>query len=154
MYILDTCAFFTQKHPEGEFLTVPGIKKEIINKQSRQYYENMLSTKLKIMKANEQSYKIVKEQAKGTGDYGVLSKIDLDIIALGYESRGIIVTDDFAIQNVALSLKIDFVSCSNKAITEKRIWKYKCTACHHKEKEKKTDCPVCGNTEIRRIKSK
>ena len=64
MYILDTCAFFTQKHPEGEFLTVPGIKKEIINKQSRQYYENMLSRKLKIMKANEHSYKIVKEQAK------------------------------------------------------------------------------------------
>ncbi len=154
MYILDTCAFFTQKHPEGEFLTVPGIKKEIINKQSRQYYENMLSRKLKIMKANEQSYNIVKEQAKETGDYGVLSNIDLDIIALGYESRGIIVTDDFAIQNVALSLEIDFVSCSNKAITEKRIWKYKCTACHHKEKEKRIDCPICGNTEIRRIKSK
>ena len=114
----------------------------------------MLSTKLKIMKANEQAYKIVKEQAKATGDYGVLSKIDLDIIALGYESRGIIVTDDFAIQNVALALEVEFVSCSNKAITEKRIWKYKCTACHHKEKEKKTDCPVCGNTEIRRIKSK
>ena len=154
MYILDTCAFFTQKHPEGEFITVPGIKDEIINKQSKQYYENMLSTKLKIMKASVQSYKIVKEKAKETGDYGVLSNIDLDIIALGYESRGIIVTDDFAIQNVALALEIDFVSCSNKAITEKRIWKYKCTACHHKEKEKRNDCPICGNTEIRRIKSK
>ena len=87
MYILDTCAFFTQKHPEGEFITVPGIKDEIINKQSKQYYENMLSTKLKIMKASMQSYKIVKEKAKETGDYGVLSNIDLDIIALGYESK-------------------------------------------------------------------
>ena len=154
MYILDTCAFFTQKHPEGEFITVPGIKDEIINKQSKQYYENMLSTKLKIMKASVQSYKIVKEKAKETGDYGVLSNIDLDIIALGYESKGIIVTDDFAIQNVALALEIDFVSCSNKAITENRIWIYKSTACHHKEKEKRNDCPICGNTEIRRIKSK
>ena len=154
MYILDTCAFFTQKHPEGEFITVPGIKDEIINKQSKQYYENMLSTKLKIMKASVQSYKIVKEKAKETGDYGVLSNIDLDIIALGYESKGIIVTDDFAIQNVALTLELEFISCSNKSITEKRIWEYKCTACHHREKEKRNDCSVCGNTEIRRVKSK
>lgn len=154
MLILDTCAFFTQKHPEGEFLTVPGIKNEIINKQSKQYFENMLSTKLKIMKANEHSYKVVKEQAKETGDYDVLSQIDLDIIALGYESKGIIVTDDFAIQNVALALELEFVSCSNRTITEKRTWKYKCTACHHKEKEKRKDCPVCGNTEIRRVRSK
>ena len=154
MLILDTCAFFTQKHPDGEFLTVPGIKNEIINKQSKQYFENMLSTKLKIMKANEQSYKVVKEQAKETGDYDVLSPIDLDIIALGYETKGTIVTDDFAIQNVALVLELNFVSCSDKIITEKRFWRYKCAACNHKEKEKRKDCPICGNTEILRVKSK
>ena len=153
MFILDTCAFFTQKHPEGEFLTVPGIENEIVNKQSKQYFQNMLSIKLKVSKANENSYKIVKKQAKETGDYDVLSKIDLDIIALGYESKGTIVTDDFAIQNVALALELKFVSCSDKIITEKRFWRYKCTACNHKEKEKRKDCPVCGNTEILRVKS-
>ena len=153
MFILDTCAFFTQKHPEGEFLTVPGIENEIVNKQSKQYFENMLSIKLKVSKASENSYKIIKKQAKETGDYDVLSKIDLDIIALGYESKGTIVTDDFAIQNVALALELNFVSCSDKIITEKRFWKYKCTACNHKEKEKRKDCPVCGNTEILRVKS-
>jgi len=46
------------------------------------------------------------------------------------------------------------VSCSDKIITEKRFWKYKCTACNHKEKEKRKDCPVCGNAEILRVKSK
>ena len=153
MFILDTCAFFTQKHPEGEFLTVPGIENEIVNKQSKQYFENMLSIKLKVSKASENSYNIIKKQAKETGDYDVLSKIDLDIIALGYESKGTIVTDDFAIQNVALALELKFVSCSDKIITEKRFWRYKCTACNHKEKEKRKDCPVCGNTEILRVKS-
>ena len=153
MFILDTCAFFTQKHPEGEFLTVPGIESEIVNKQSKQYFQNMLSIKLKVSKANENSYKIVKKQAKETGDYDVLSKIDLDIIALGYESKGTIVTDDFAIQNVALALELKFVSCSDKIIAEKRFWRYKCTACNHKEKEKRKDCTVCGNTEILRVKS-
>ena len=114
----------------------------------------MLSTKMKVSKASEDSYKIITEQAKETGDYDVLSKIDLDIIALGYETKGTIVTDDFAIQNVALVLELNFVSCSDKIITEKRFWKYKCTACNHQEKEKRKDCPICGNTEILRVKSK
>ena len=37
VFILDTCAFLTQKHPNGECITVPGIKAEIVNKQSKQY---------------------------------------------------------------------------------------------------------------------
>jgi len=152
--ILDTCAFLTQKHPNGEFATVPGIKSEIVNRQSRQYFENMLATHLKVMKAQKDSYDVVNKEAKETGDYDVLSKVDMDILALGYECKGTIITDDFAIQNVALALEVKFLSCSGKVISEKRAWRYKCTACNHKEKVKLKNCSVCGNEEIRRIKLK
>ena len=154
MFILDTCAFLTQKHPTGEFVTVPGIKTEIVNRQSRQYFENMLATHLKVMKAQKDSYDVINKEAKETGDYDVLSKVDMDILALGYECKGTIITDDFAIQNVALALELKFLSCSGKVITEKRAWRYKCTACNHKEKMKLKNCSVCGNEEIRRIKLK
>ena len=154
MFILDTCAFLTQKHPTGEFVTVPGIKTEIVNRQSRQYFENMLATHLKVMKAQKNSYDVVNKEAKETGDYDVLSKVDIDILALGYECKGTIITDDFAIQNVALALELKFLSCSGKVISEKRTWRYKCTACNHKEKVKLKNCSVCGNEEIRRIKLK
>lgn len=154
MLILDTCAFLTQKHPTGEFATVPGIKSEIVNRQSRQYFENMLATHLKVMKAQKDSYDVVNKEAKETGDYDVLSKVDMDILALGYECKGTIITDDFAIQNVALALEVKFLSCSGKVISEKRAWRYKCTACNHKEKVKLKNCSVCGNEEIRRIKLK
>ena len=154
MFILDTCAFLTQKHPTGEFITVPGIKSEIVNRQSRQYFENMLATHLKVMKAQKNSYDVVNKEAKETGDYDVLSKVDMDILALGYECKGTIITDDFAIQNVALALEVKFLSCSGKVISEKRAWRYKCTACNHKEKVKLKNCSVCGNEEIRRIKLK
>ena len=154
MLILDTCAFLTQKHPAGEFVTVPGIKSEIINRQSRQYFENMLATHLKVMKAQKNSYDVVNKEAKETGDYDVLSKVDVDILALGYECKGTIITDDFAIQNVALALDVKFLSCSGKIISERRAWRYKCTACSHKEKVKLKNCSVCGNEEIRRIKLK
>ena len=154
MFILDTCAFLTQKHPTGEFVTVPGIKTEIVNRQSRQYFENMLATHLKVMKAQKDSYDVVNKEAKETGDYDVLSKVDMDILALGYECKGTIITDDFAIQNVALALDVKFLSCSGKIISERRAWRYKCTACSHKEKVKLKNCSVCGNEEIRRIKLK
>lgn len=154
MFVLDTCAFLSQKHPTGEFVTVPGIKSEIINRQSRQYFENMLATQLKVMKAQKNSYDVVNKEAKETGDYDVLSKIDMDILALGYECKGTIITDDFAIQNVALALELKFLSCSGKVISEKRAWRYKCTACNHKEKVKLKNCSVCGSEEIRRIKLK
>ena len=154
MFILDTCAFLTQKHPTGEFVTVPGIKTEIVNRQSRQYFENMLATHLKVMKAQKNSYDVVNKEAKETGDYDVLSKVDMDILALGYECKGTIITDDFAIQNVALALELKFLSCSGKVISEKRAWRYKCTACNHKEKVKLKNCSVCGSEEIRRIKLK
>ena len=154
MLILDTCAFLTQKHPTGEFVTVPGIKTEIVNRQSLQYFENMLATHLKVMKAQKNSYDVVNKEAKETGDYDVLSKVDMDILALGYECKGTIITDDFAIQNVALALEVKFLSCSGKVISEKRAWRYKCTACNHKEKVKLKNCSVCGNEEIRRIKLK
>ena len=45
--ILDTCAFFTQMHPNGKIATVQNIKDEIINRQSKQYYSNLKSRSLK-----------------------------------------------------------------------------------------------------------
>ena len=34
MLVLDTCALFTQNHPDGSLVTVPEIEKEIVNKQN------------------------------------------------------------------------------------------------------------------------
>ena len=106
------------------------------------------------LKANNKSYELVVEKSQNTGDYDVLSNVDLDIIALGYETKGTIISDDFAIQNVATELNINFLSCSGKTIAEKRLWKYKCTACKNVENIKRKDCLICGSTEIRRVKIK
>ena len=114
----------------------------------------MLATNLKIMKAEKYSYDVVEKKAKDTGDFDVLSRVDIDIIALGYQYKGTIITDDFAIQNIALALNIKFLSCSGKIISEKRIWRYRCTACGHNEEIKLKNCSVCGNEEIRRVKLK
>ena len=154
MLVLDTCAFLTQNHPDGILVSVPEIESEIVNKQSKQYFDNLLSINLKLIGPKTGSCAIVNAEARKTGDYDVLSKIDLKIIALAYECKGTIITDDFAIQNVSLSLDIDFSSCSGNSITEKRQWKYKCSACNHIETQKLKKCSVCGSEDIFRIKAK
>ena len=152
--ILDSCAFLTQKHPEGRLVTIPEIEKELKNKQSIQYHSNLKEHNLEIIEPNKASEKWIKNKADTTGDLDVLSSVDKKILALAYELKGIIVSDDFAIQNVALYTGIEFVSCSGNEIKELRKWNYKCSACNHVEDKKSNECRICGSADIFRIKSK
>ena len=152
--ILDTCAFFTQMHPNGKIATVTNIKDEIINRQSKQYYSNLKSKGLKIIEPVTESVDFIKEKAKETGDLDVLSLTDIKILALGYELQGTIISDDFAIQNVSLYNGLEVISCNGKKIKEIRIWKYRCSACKLITDVKNDNCSVCGSNDIFRIKSK
>jgi UPF0271 protein len=144
----------TQKHPEGKLVTISDIEKEIVNKQSIQYYSNLKEHNLEIIEPNKTSEEWIVDKAEKTGDLDVLSAVDKKILALAYELKGIIVSDDFAIQNVALYTGIEFVSCSGNEIKELRKWIYKCSACNHVEDNKSNECRICGSADIFRIKSK
>ena len=152
--ILDTCAFLSQTHPAGKIATVNGIENEIVNRQSKQYYSNLKSKGLKIVEPQNDSVRYIEKIAQKTGDLDVLSGIDQKILALGYELEGIIISDDFSIQNVALYMKLEVISCSGNKIKELRIWQYKCSACNQISKKKKETCEVCGSEDIFRIKAK
>ena len=154
MYILDTCAFLTQNHPKGEIATISEIESELNNRQSKQYFTNMREIGLKIREPKVDSIDKIRIKSKETGDLGVLSSIDLKILALAYEMQGTIVSDDFAIQNVALYMEIGFTSCSGNEIKELRKWKYRCSACRAERKEKVDVCSVCGSEKISRFKVK
>ena len=152
--ILDTCAFFTQIHPNGNLATVLNIDEEIINRQSKQYYTNLKSKGLKIIEPSEKSLEFVSKKASETGDYDVLSSIDLKILALGYELKGTVISDDFAIQNVSLHMRLEIIGCNGNKIKEIRKWKYKCSACNKITSKKKTRCSFCGSKDIFRIRVK
>ena len=152
--ILDTCAFFSQMHPTGKLATVANIDEEIINRQSKQYYISLKSKGLKIVEPNEKSLELVSKKATETGDYDVLSSMDLKILALGYELKGTIVSDDFAIQNVSLYMQVEIIGCNGNKIKEIRKWKYKCSACNKITVKKEITCSVCGSKDIFRIKAR
>ncbi len=154
MYILDTCAFLTQNHPKGEIATIFEIESELNNRQSKQYFTNLREIGLKIREPNMDSIENIRKNSEETGDLGVLSNIDLKILALAYEMHGIIVSDDFAIQNVALHMGLEFTSCSGNEIKELRKWKYRCSACRSEALQKMDSCSVCGSDKIFRFKVK
>ena len=154
MYILDTCAFLTQNHPEGEIATISEIESELNNRQSKQYFTNMREIGLKIREPKVDSIDKIRINSKETGDLSVLSSIDVKILALAYEIHGIIVSDDFAIQNVALHMGLKFSSCSGNEIKGLRKWIYRCSACRAEALEKMDSCSVCGSEKIFRVKVK
>ena len=154
MYVLDTCAFLSQKHPDGKLITIPQIELEIQNKQSLQYFLNIKEIGLEIREPSRKNLEIIKLNAEKTGDFDVLSDIDQKILAIAYETKSTIVSDDFAIQNVALYMNIEYISCSGKTIKELRKWKYKCSACNFVSNNKNSECITCGSKDIFRIKAK
>lgn len=154
MYVLDTCAFLSQKHPDGKLITIPQIELEIQNKQSLQYFLNIKEIGLEIREPSRKNLEIIKLNAEKTGDLDILSDIDQKILAIAYETKSTIVSDDFAIQNVALYMNIEYISCSGKTIKELRKWKYKCSACNFVSNNKNSECITCGSKDIFRIKAK
>ena len=80
--------------------------------------------------------------------------MDLKILALGYELKGTIVSDDFAIQNVSLHMQVEIIGCNGNKIKEIRKWKYKCSACNKITVKKEITCSVCGSKDIFRIKAR
>ena len=82
--------------------------------------------------------------SKTTGDYNQLSKEDISLIALCLQLNSELVTDDFAVSNVAKNLGLTVSPVMTLGIKDVGNWVYFCPGCH-KNFSKSTECPICGN---------
>lgn len=108
------------------------------------------TNRLRIQDPEPSSVDSVTESAKKTGDYQKLSKADVSAIALCYQLRGQLITDDFAISNLAKNLDLEVHSVMTKGIRTVGAWNYYCPACK-KEFSALTNCPICGNKLNRKL---
>jgi UPF0271 protein len=86
----------------------------------------------------------VKDVAEKTGDSITISKQDISIIALALENKIGLITDDFAVTNVAKQLKIQTFSVMTQGIKTIGRWLSYCSMCG-KEFSNKKECPICGS---------
>jgi UPF0271 protein len=131
----------------GRYCTTQAVLDEVRHiKKSHGAIEALLDAgSLEIIDPESNSIERAKAAAKKTGDYQKLSKADFSIIALALQLGTTLLTDDYAVANVATSLKIPVESSSGKGIKETRRWIAYCSACGRAFGPEAKECPLCGN---------
>ena len=154
IYVLDTSAILSGKFFGGKIVTSPKILEEIKPKgHSWRLFEYAKSIGLELVSPPESDVEKVIEVSKRTGDYYNLSDVDIDVLALAYHLKGILLTDDYSMQNVAKELEIKYMSVVEEGIKEKWKWIYRCKSCGKYYKKYYNECPICGGS-IKRVRKK
>jgi UPF0271 protein len=100
--------------------------------------------RLKVQDPDPKNITAVIESAKKTGDFQELSEADISVIALCMEFNGQLITDDYAVSNLAKNLRLQVQPVMTKGIGVVGKWGYYCPACK-KEFSAITNCPFCGS---------
>ena len=108
--VLDATAFYAgiPFASNDSFMTTSMVYEEIQHIKTKQGVLEMLqqTNRLQIRDPIEESIISVTDTAIKTGDNSTISKQDVSIIALALENNLELITDDFAVTNVAKQLKI------------------------------------------------
>ncbi len=153
VYVIDASAIFQRKAVYSHMVTVPEVVAEILDEASALYF----SVKdLKVEEASPESVEEVVAAAKETGDIHKLSETDVKVLAKALDERKkgrdvVLVTDDYAIQNVAIKLGINFEGIIQRKITREFRWVKVCRGCGRKIDS--DICPICGSEAVvRRVR--
>lgn len=107
---------------------------------------------LKVLEPEESFLRQIKAVAKKTGDISTLSVADLSILALALQLKKTIISDDYAVANIASQLNIPIKNLSAKGIRTIRKWIAFCIGCDKSYDSNITECQLCGNKLRRRYR--
>ena len=129
-----------------ECYITPEVYEEIKHiKKNHDALGTLIETKRLIIMQSESTYADkVKQMAKSTGDLKKLSREDISCMALCLQLQGELITDDFAVSNVAKGLGLKVVPLMTSGIAVQGNWIYYCGGCEMNFPELK-ECPQCGN---------
>jgi UPF0271 protein len=148
--VLDASAFFSEVTYRGELYTTWSVVSELKDISSKIRYDLFREEGLEVLDPSEPYLSRAREASVHAGEQEVLSATDIDVLALATQLGASVVTDDYAIQNVARRLGVTVVPILQKKTRGIR-WQFRCTGCG-KYALGPGDCPVCGAPVKRRIK--
>lgn len=144
MYVLDSSAFIHEYHTTEQTASVPLVREELED-ESAYRYDAMEGSGMHIHIPTDETVDTVKRAAAELGDLDELSRTDVRLIATTFELDGTLVTDDYAMQNVAEKLNVDVDVIAREGITEQRRWTFQCQGCGREFDEQHDRCEVCGS---------
>jgi UPF0271 protein len=148
--VLDSTVFFTDIPLSGDLYVSSSVISELRDIRAKSRLDTLLVQGLHVREPGRLTLKKAEEAARRTGDLPVLSATDLDILALALEEGCGIMTDDYAVQNVAIELGIPVIPVQQRSAKSIR-WRFRCLGCGRYYDEE-GECPVCGSPVKRKLK--
>jgi len=161
--VLDTSALVMGLNPsalDAPTYSAPSVMDELIpdTLPYARFTMSRDSGHLSVKRPTGLSLGAVEEVSSKVGDVGVLSRADLEVLALALDLRQrgqspTIVSDDYAIQNVAETLGVEHSSLATFGITKRFNWIYYCPACFRRytAEDAGRPCRVCGTRLKRKV---
>jgi len=143
--VIDAAIFIQGIDVEG--FTTPKVVEEVIDPESRLFLEGLINAgKVRVLVPSRESVEAVREAARRTGELEELSEADIEILALAYELKATLLTDDYNLQNIAKTLGIPFKTLK-RGIKRVIRWNYICIGCGKRFSEMPPEgvCPDCGS---------
>ncbi|WP_302081531.1 NOB1 family endonuclease [Salinibaculum rarum] len=144
MYILDSSAFINEYHTDERIATIPLVREELED-ESAYRFDAMEGSGMYLHIPDEETVERIERAARETGDFDELSRTDIRLVAAAFELDGRLVTDDYAMQNVAEKLEVPVEVINQDGITEQREWIFQCQGCGREFEESHDRCPICGS---------
>ena len=146
--VLDSSAFYAGipfSSNEPSYIT-PLVYNEIDHiKKDHDAIHILIETKrLTVNEPEDKFVTAASDAAKKSGDFSNLSNEDISTIALSLQLNAELVTDDFALSNVAKHLNIKVIPVMNTGIKNVVPGIDYCPGCRVNF-SKVTECPRCGN---------
>jgi UPF0271 protein len=148
--VLDSSAFFSGIELSGELYTTPLVVNELKDLRSKARFDLLGEAGLRVIRPGKEAFVRVRDAASRWGEGEALSGTDREVLALAIELDASILTDDYALQNVAGKMGLAVVPLLQKG-ARGFLWRFKCSGCG-KYAEGPGECPVCGALIKRKLK--
>ena len=152
-YVLDATAIRSGMTIAGEgwFTTRDVVNEVKLGRQARNL-DMLLNVIIKVIEPDEDFILKIRDAASKTHDLESLSGTDIGVLALALQLEATLISDDYAVQNIASILNIP-IKTDLAGIREIIHWTFRCRGCGKFFDEEPVDCPICGS-EIRKVKKR
>jgi UPF0271 protein len=155
-YIADSAVFIMGSGIEPyRIITIPSVVNELKSSEAAMRFDLARESGARVEMPEGAFREQVLQVANKTKDSEELSSTDIDILAkaLEYKENSVLLTDDYAVQNVARVMGLEVKPVAQKKIKDVLVWQKQCTGCR-KTFDSGDVCPVCGSPMKKRRKRK
>ena len=144
MQVLDASAFIHDYTTDEPTATIPLVREELEDEAGYRF-DALEGSGMRIHIPDPETVERVERAARDTGDAETLSGTDVRLLGAAFELDATLVTDDYAMQNVAETLDVDVDVIARAGIEERRDWQFQCQGCGRTFDDNRERCSICGS---------